>query len=161
MSSQTNVSRKGLVIGSLLGGIVGAVTALFVAPKSGKELRQDIQNQAIDVKDKTVDVADTAKEKVNEMSTLVKDKSANVSKTILEQGEQLTNKAQGVISDFQRGDKVDINDLKQVTKELMTEEIKSGKEIGKIVKSEMKGVQNKVNKDLREIRKEIKETVKN
>ena len=34
-------------------GIIGATTALFLAPKSGKELRDDLGSQASALKDKT------------------------------------------------------------------------------------------------------------
>ncbi|MFQ5637300.1 MAG: YtxH domain-containing protein [bacterium] len=37
--------------GFLFGGIVGAVVALLYAPKSGKEMREEIRTRASDVKD--------------------------------------------------------------------------------------------------------------
>ena len=42
---------KGLLIGFLTGGIVGAAIALLYAPKSGKELRKDIKDKADEFKD--------------------------------------------------------------------------------------------------------------
>lgn len=44
MSEERGVA-KGLFLGFLAGGIVGGVLALLYAPKSGKELRQDIRNK--------------------------------------------------------------------------------------------------------------------
>ena len=41
-----DMNTKDFLIGTLIGGIVGATTALFLAPKSGKELRSDISDQA-------------------------------------------------------------------------------------------------------------------
>jgi gas vesicle protein len=139
MSKQTNVSKKSMIVGSVLGGIVGAATALFVTPKSGKELREDINNQVNTAKDKTLDATDTAKGKINEVAMLVKDKSSNVSKSILKQGEQLTNKAQDVIHSVQKKDKVTLDDLKDVTQDILKEEIEAGKDIRKLVKDEMEG----------------------
>lgn len=36
---------KGFAWGTMVGGVVGAVTALLLAPKSGRELRADISGQ--------------------------------------------------------------------------------------------------------------------
>lgn len=37
--------NKGILVGSIIGGAVGAIIALLFAPKSGKELRQEIANK--------------------------------------------------------------------------------------------------------------------
>lgn len=42
---------KGIAIGVLAGGIVGAIVALLTAPQSGKELRGDIKNKSEDYYD--------------------------------------------------------------------------------------------------------------
>lgn len=49
-------------------GIIGATTALFLAPKSGKELRDDLGSQASALKDKTDRMTADAKEKALNMS---------------------------------------------------------------------------------------------
>lgn len=41
-----NKSGKGILIGFLTGGAIGAVLALLYAPKKGKELRSDIKGKA-------------------------------------------------------------------------------------------------------------------
>lgn len=48
---------KTFMIGSLIGGVVGAVTALLFAPKSGSELRSDIAEGYQVVSDKTQEIA--------------------------------------------------------------------------------------------------------
>lgn len=42
MMSKDGINSKDFLIGTLIGGIIGATTALFLAPKSGKELRDEI-----------------------------------------------------------------------------------------------------------------------
>jgi gas vesicle protein len=47
MSTQNNQQNEGMnakdfLIGTLIGGLVGAATALLLSPKSGPELRGDI-----------------------------------------------------------------------------------------------------------------------
>jgi gas vesicle protein len=53
MENEKGDITKGLFLGFLAGGIVGAVVALLYAPKPGRELRRDIRDQ----KDKIVDKA--------------------------------------------------------------------------------------------------------
>lgn len=48
---------KGLLWGALIGSIAGSVTALLLAPKSGKDLRQDIADGARQVGGKVQEVA--------------------------------------------------------------------------------------------------------
>ncbi len=67
--SESNLG-KGLLVGFLAGGVVGSVLALLYAPKSGKELRNDIKIKAdgyMDEADKYIEEAkDKAKELINE-----------------------------------------------------------------------------------------------
>ena len=44
--TQNDGMLKGLVIGMLAGGAVGAIVALLYAPKSGRELRADLKERA-------------------------------------------------------------------------------------------------------------------
>ncbi|MUT66894.1 YtxH domain-containing protein [Paenibacillus sp. NEAU-GSW1] len=53
MAKQT----KGFLLGALAGGVVGSIAALLLAPKAGKELRQDITVGAQKVSETTVRVA--------------------------------------------------------------------------------------------------------
>ncbi|MNG06969.1 YtxH-like protein [compost metagenome] len=48
-----STSTKGFLLGALAGAVVGSVTALLFAPKSGKELRSDIAEGAQKVGDTT------------------------------------------------------------------------------------------------------------
>lgn len=74
---------KGLLWGVVIGSIAGSVTALLLAPKSGKELRQDIADGARQVGDKMQDMAGKVGEQgVNLIG-------------------MMTDRAEGVISDIQ------------------------------------------------------------
>lgn len=53
----TRKGTKGFLLGALAGGVVGSITALLLAPKSGKDLRHDISVQAQKVGDKTAEIA--------------------------------------------------------------------------------------------------------
>ncbi|CEG23291.1 YtxH-like protein [Planococcus massiliensis] len=71
-------SSKDFIIGALVGGIIGAATALFLAPKSGKELRSDLNTHATTLKEKTATYTDTAKGKSGGLTQQVKDQSSKV-----------------------------------------------------------------------------------
>ncbi len=74
MSKESNLS-KGLLIGFLTGGIVGAAIALLYAPKSGKELRKDIKNKTDELLEDTEKYFDVAKEKATAVFNEGKKKS--------------------------------------------------------------------------------------
>ncbi|MCX6150315.1 MAG: YtxH domain-containing protein [Ignavibacteriales bacterium] len=48
MQNEGNGMGKGLFIGMLTGVAVGSIIAFFYAPKSGKELREDIKTKSQD-----------------------------------------------------------------------------------------------------------------
>jgi len=63
----TGTVSGSVLLSFLLGGVVGAGLALLFAPQSGRETRQKIRELADDVKDKTTDYANQAKEKVSSL----------------------------------------------------------------------------------------------
>lgn len=73
-------------------GIIGATTALFLAPKSGKELRDDLGSQASALKDKTDRMTADAKEKGSQYVSIAKDKTSNITQLVADQSGQIMNK---------------------------------------------------------------------
>lgn len=65
------MSKKATISGLVIGGAIGAVSALLLAPKPGKELRADLTNQGRMVADKTVEIAGNVKEKAVNVATNV------------------------------------------------------------------------------------------
>lgn len=91
-TDESNMNTKDFLIGALVGGIIGATTALFLAPKSGKELRSNINDQAILLKDKTGQIRETAITKGGAIAAVAKEKTATISKVVSEQSTGLLNK---------------------------------------------------------------------
>jgi gas vesicle protein len=58
-----NVDGKDFLMGAVVGGLLGAMAALLLAPKSGRELREDISNQYESISEKTQQIASTVGEK--------------------------------------------------------------------------------------------------
>ncbi|SFS58001.1 YtxH domain-containing protein [Paenibacillus sp. BC26] len=49
--------KKSFLVGAIAGGVIGSVTALLLAPKSGRELRKDIADGTQVVSEHTVRIA--------------------------------------------------------------------------------------------------------
>src|SRR5699024_11997693 len=95
-----NINSKDFIIGTLIGGIVGAGVALFLAPKSGKELRGDLNQGAMQVKDRAYEWKDVAKEKGEDRKEKHKErgqgKKGRVENKQREQTKQETKKRKNV-----------------------------------------------------------------
>ncbi|MFC4355886.1 YtxH domain-containing protein [Chryseomicrobium palamuruense] len=66
---------KDFLLGAIVGGIIGAATALLLAPKTGTELRGTISEQATTLKDKSSDLSQAAKTKTTDFSKKVSEQS--------------------------------------------------------------------------------------
>ncbi|WP_108671318.1 YtxH domain-containing protein [Peribacillus acanthi] len=90
---QQNESGGGsFLFGAIIGGLVGAATALFLAPKSGRELRSDLNNQARIFNDKTEKIRQTAVEKGTEFVEVAKSKTGTITETVTKQASTIMNK---------------------------------------------------------------------
>ncbi|WHX99637.1 YtxH domain-containing protein [Neobacillus sp. DY30] len=58
-------SSSSFLLGALVGGLVGAAAAIFLAPKTGRELRSTLNNQAGAIKEKTVQLMNKTKAPVD------------------------------------------------------------------------------------------------
>ncbi|ANC78174.1 MULTISPECIES: YtxH domain-containing protein [Fictibacillus] len=90
-NNNQNIDSKDFIIGALVGGMLGAAAALLLAPKAGKELRSDLNEQAVYLKDKS-----------NEISHLAREKSSNIVKTVSEQSNQVATKVKDLTSNLRK-----------------------------------------------------------
>ncbi|WP_110114146.1 YtxH domain-containing protein [Bacillus sp. CGMCC 1.16541] len=104
------LSSKDFLLGSILGGVVGAATALLLAPKAGKELRSDLNEQATFVRLKTEQIANTAK-----------DKTTDLSQTLSEQSLQVVNKIKAI----SKKSEDEQEELSQPSLEVLQDEVES------------------------------------
>src|SRR5690625_7856660 len=74
------INSKDFIIGTLIGGMVGASVALLFAPKSGRELRENLNEGAIQAKDMAYEWKDVAQEKGSELKEVAYDKGSEVKK---------------------------------------------------------------------------------
>lgn len=71
-------STKDFIIGALIGGLVGAATAFFLAPKSGTEFRHNLNEQAAFFRNKGEQLRDVAISKGSGLVASAKEKKTNL-----------------------------------------------------------------------------------
>jgi gas vesicle protein len=99
----TGAFTRGLAFGALLGGVVGAVTALLLAPKSGAELRKDIADKSSEVYGKASDYINTAGPVVSSAVATTVNEGRQRAQSIIDsakkQAEDLLTSAESVLQD--------------------------------------------------------------
>ena len=102
-SSNSGEFIKGMFIGTVVGGIAGAITALLLAPKSGQELRRDISEKSQEIYDKATDLFQSVEGKVGSVvHTSINEgkiKAQNIVDSARRQAEDLLSNAENVLKD--------------------------------------------------------------
>jgi gas vesicle protein len=83
---------KPVFSGLLIGGLIGAGTALLFAPQAGEKTRADIQNKTTELRDRTV-------EGVKDTVSQVKNKTRQVTSDVLGKAQELTQHGKEVLDD--------------------------------------------------------------
>jgi gas vesicle protein len=94
--SDDSINSKDFLIGALIGGMVGAAAALFLAPKTGKELRTDLNEQAAVLKEKTGHLKESAMTKGSELASAAKEKTSTLTQNVSKQSSGLVEKVKGM-----------------------------------------------------------------
>ena len=102
----TNSNSKDFVTGAIVGGLAGALAALLLAPKSGKELRGSLNEQTSSLKNKSVDLASVAKEKASGLKDTVSQQSSTIVNKVKDMKTKGENSSQNT--------EVDENELQEV-----------------------------------------------
>ncbi|MCG3089443.1 YtxH domain-containing protein [Sporosarcina cyprini] len=95
-NEEESSSAGSFLLGALVGGVIGAAAALFLAPKTGQEMREDFSEQASQLKNKSIELTSVAKDKATELTAVAKDKTDGLTKTIQEQSGQLVGKVKSM-----------------------------------------------------------------
>ncbi|MCM3086361.1 Gas vesicle protein [Bhargavaea ginsengi] len=85
-------SGSGFIAGALIGALIGAGAALLLAPKTGKELRTDVTNQAGTIKEKGIELTHVAKDKTSNITGSVKEKTGDITKKVQDQTSKVVDK---------------------------------------------------------------------
>lgn len=96
MSEKQSSNATKMVVSALAGAVVGAVTALLLAPKSGKELRSDISEKYHEATEKSKEIASQVTQKSKDIAKAVQEKGKELVQTVSEQTSQLVENAKSV-----------------------------------------------------------------
>lgn len=91
-------NNKDFIMGSLIGGLIGAAAAMFLAPKSGKEIRDNLGQQANMMKDRTGRFTSGTLEKSSGLANAAREKTASLSQVVTGQSAQIMNKVRDMTS---------------------------------------------------------------
>ena len=94
--ARDSINSKDFMIGALIGGMIGAATALFMAPKTGKELRNDFNEQAKSLSEKTEKLRQTAMEKGTVLADTAKEKTGTVTELVSSKSSDIVNKVKSL-----------------------------------------------------------------
>lgn len=76
--AENNMNGKDFLLGVVVGGIIGAATALLLAPKSGSELRADLRETAGTVTARTQEIAHQVGERSQQIARTVGSQTAEI-----------------------------------------------------------------------------------
>jgi gas vesicle protein len=97
--SKENGFGKGLLMGFLAGGAVGAIIALLYAPKSGRELRNDIRTKTDEYLDEAERYLEEARDKAKMMINEGKRKSEKLVSDARVKSDELLKDAEKIFTD--------------------------------------------------------------
>ena len=99
MANDENGMGKGLLVGFLTGAAVGSIIALLFAPKSGRELREDIKSKSQEFIDDADKYIANAKDKASDLINEGKRKSEKLVTETKEKVETLLGEAERILTD--------------------------------------------------------------
>src|SRR5512134_1271607 len=85
-----NGTAKHVLTGIVVGGVIGATAMLFLAPRSGEEMRAEVRDKALELRDRT---AATVKDKVSQ----VKSKADHLTDGVMGKAKGLKHKGQDLL----------------------------------------------------------------
>ncbi|MEK3883402.1 YtxH domain-containing protein [Paenibacillus sp. PL2-23] len=118
-------SNSGVVMGAVIGGAVGAITALLFAPKAGGQLRSDLCGQLQTIGNRAKEVANTIGTHAKDLATTVSTHAKDLAENVSEQTKEATSKVQEEAADTIQAVKSNMNsmaptenDMKKLGKEM-------------------------------------------
>lgn len=103
--------RKELLKSAAIGGVITGAAVSLLTPKSGKELRKDIADTAVEGKNKTCEMIDKC-------HNFIKEKSKEVKEEVKEKAEKVKNKAEKVKNKADKAKDKTADKLEEVAEEL-------------------------------------------
>lgn len=94
-----NSTTSSFVMGVMIGGAVGAVVALLLAPKSGKDLRRDIAETGEGLLDKASSMMNKTEDQVDESLNEGRIRAQRIVSSARQQAESILSNAEHVLNE--------------------------------------------------------------
>ncbi|EOT44143.1 YtxH domain-containing protein [Enterococcus columbae] len=114
-------NKGGFLLGALIGGTAAAVTALLLAPESGKDLRNRLAKQVDDLLDTTSDYGDQAANKADALKKYAQEKAVQFAKQSEELSALLKEKTGYTTNEIYQDLKEQVTDLTKKVKDSVKE----------------------------------------
>lgn len=138
------------LLGAVIGGVIGAAAALFLAPKTGKEMREDISTQAVHLKEKGIEISTVAKDKASEYSSVAKDKASEYTSVAKDKASEYTSVAKDKASEYTSAAKDKASEYTSVAKDKASDYKSAAKDKASEFTSVAKGKTEEVTKSIQE-----------
>ncbi len=97
------MSKVRVAVSAALGAVVGFVSGVLLAPKSGKETRDELLKNAEKAKDKVVNEAAKVKKTAVGKATEVKNKAEEVVGDVADKAAEITKRAEQAVEGAKKG----------------------------------------------------------
>ncbi len=115
------INSKDFLIGTLIGGIVGASVALLYAPKAGKDLRQDLNTGAGQVRERASEWKNTAYDKGNELYQRAQESGKNLGEKIKQKKDDIQDRVEYLRSENKKEGEAIAEDVAEAIEEAADE----------------------------------------
>jgi gas vesicle protein len=88
---ETSATKSDLTV-LLVGGAIGAATALLFAPRPGEETRAEIRDKAMEIRDRTTETVKDTVSQAKSTAYQIKDDVREKAQELKERGQQVLNK---------------------------------------------------------------------
>jgi gas vesicle protein len=92
------MKTKDFIVGTIHGTIAGAVAAVLLTPKTGREMRAKLSFQVENLTEKTQRLAHDVSDTTQRIASEVSDMTQEIAKTLSAHSSQLAGKANGIAS---------------------------------------------------------------
>jgi len=82
---------NGMLLGAVIGGTMGVLATLLLAPKSGAKMREDLSAKYQSLCEKTKDIASTVGDTTREIIGSVKEEAVNLAEQAKESNQNIKN----------------------------------------------------------------------
>src|SRR4051812_40839947 len=92
--------KRGFLEGALIGAVIGAVAGVLLAPKSGRETREDIKRKTHEISDATRRKLNSAKDELNDQIKRLKAVASDLKGDLKRESQALLREAENLQADL-------------------------------------------------------------